>query len=165
MPDRWRKVAETHEPETCFRQKPSNAWSTRIDDYLMCMGYIGCGARGSWSMIGWLCWSGLSEGAQVGTGSPLWYLLSDRWSVRSKVSLTISCRHSAVFLQCSSLLKVADPTDRGLPTCERNPWFGATPAVLLWCSGWHATHRMYLWWDGHCSSGVDQICELSIERH
>jgi hypothetical protein len=24
------------------------------------------------------------EGAQVGTGSPPWYLLSDRWSVRSK---------------------------------------------------------------------------------
>jgi hypothetical protein len=82
-------------------------------------------------MIGWLCWSGLSEGAQVGTGSPPWYLLSDRWSERSKVSLIISCRHSAVFLQCSSLLKVADPTDRGLPTCERNPSFGATPAVVF----------------------------------
>jgi hypothetical protein len=67
-------------------------------------------------MIGWLCWSGLSEGAQVGTGSPPWYLLSDRWSVRSNVILIISCRHIAVFLQCSSLLKVADPTDRGLPT-------------------------------------------------
>jgi hypothetical protein len=49
-------------------------------------------------MIGWLCWSGLSEGAQVGTGSPPWYLLSDRWSVRSKVILIIACRHSDVFL-------------------------------------------------------------------
>jgi hypothetical protein len=134
------------------------------------MGYIGCGARGSCSMIGWLCWSGLSEGAHVGTGSPTKYLLSDRWSVRSKVVLIIACRHSAVFLQCSSLLRVADPTDRGLPTCGRNPSFRATPAVLLRCSntlnsGWHATHRMYLWWDGNCSSGVEQICELSIEQH
>jgi hypothetical protein len=116
-------------------------------------------------MIGWLCWSGLSEGARVGTGSPPWYLLSDRWSVRSKAVLIIACRHTAVFLQCLSLLREADPTDRGLPTCERNRSFGATPAVLLRCSGWQATHRMYLWWDGHCSSGVDQICELSIERH
>jgi prepilin-type processing-associated H-X9-DG protein len=126
----------------------------------MCMGCIGCGSRGSCSMIGWLCWSGLSEGAQVGTGLPPWYLLSDRWSVRSNVILIIACRHSAVFLQCSSLLTVADPTDCGLPTCERNPSFGATSAVLLRRSGWHATHRMYLWWDGHCSSGVDQIFEL-----
>jgi prepilin-type processing-associated H-X9-DG protein len=114
-------------------------------------------------MIGWLCWSGLSEDAQLGTGSPSWYLLSDRWSVRSNVTLIIACRHSAVFLQCSSLLIVTNPTDRRLPTCERNPSFGATSAVLLRCSGWHSTHRMYLWWDGHCSSGVDQIFELSIE--
>jgi hypothetical protein len=81
-------------------------------------------------MIGLLCWSGLSEGAQVGTGSPPWYLLSDKWSLRSKVILIIACRHSAVFLQCSSLLRVGDPTDRGLPTCERNPSSRATPAVL-----------------------------------
>jgi hypothetical protein len=47
-------------------KKPSGALSARIDDYLMCMGYIGCGTRGSCSMIDWLCWSGLSEGAQVG---------------------------------------------------------------------------------------------------
>jgi prepilin-type processing-associated H-X9-DG protein len=152
LPGRRRKVAETHEPETYFRQKPSGALSTRIDDYLMCMGDIGCGARGSRSMIGWLSWSGLSEGAQVGTGSPPWYLLFETWSVRSKVILSIACRHSAVFLHCSSLLRLADPTDRGLPTCERNPTLRATPAVFLRCSGWHATHRMYLWWDGHCSS-------------
>jgi hypothetical protein len=93
----------------------------------------------------------------VVTGSPPRDLLPDRWSVRSKVILIIACRHSAVFLQCSSLLTVADSTDRGLPTCERIPSFGATPAVLLQCSGWHATHKMYLWWDGNCSSGVDQI--------
>jgi hypothetical protein len=118
-------------------------------------------------MIGWLCCSGLSEGAQVGTGSPPWYLLSDRWSVRLKVILIIACRYSAVFFQCSSVLRVADSTDRGLPTgtCERSPSFGATPAVVLRCSGWHVTRRIYLWWDGRCSSGVDQICELSLEQH
>jgi hypothetical protein len=72
-------------------------------------------------MIGWLCCSGMSEGAQVGTGSPPWYLLSDRWSVRSKGILIIACRSSAVFLQCASVLRVANPSDRGLPTCERSP--------------------------------------------
>jgi hypothetical protein len=70
-----------------------------------------------------------------------------------------------VFLQCSSVLRVANPSDRGLPTCERSPSFRATPDVSLWCSGWHATCRMYLWWDGRCSSGVDQICELSTDGH
>jgi hypothetical protein len=40
-------------------------------------------------MIGWLCCSGLSEGTQVWTGSPPWYLLSNRWSVRLKVILTL----------------------------------------------------------------------------
>jgi hypothetical protein len=121
----------------------------------MCMGYVGCGARGSCSMISWLCCSGRSEGAQVGTGSPPWYLLSDRCPIRSKVILIIACRGSAVFLQCSS--------DRGLPTCERSPPFRATPAVLLRCSGWHSTCRMYLWWDGRCSSVEDQICKLPTE--
>jgi uncharacterized membrane protein YhdT len=116
-------------------------------------------------MIGWLCCSGLSEGAQVGTGLPLWYRLSDRWSVRSKFILIIACRQSTVFLYCSSALRAADPTDHRPPTCERSPSFGATPAVVLQCSGWHAAHRMYLWCDGRCSSGVDQICELSLERH
>jgi hypothetical protein len=84
-----------------------------------------------------------------------------------KSYLDFACRHSAVFWQCSSVLRVADPTDRGLPTgtCERSPSFGATPAVVLWCSGWHVTRRIYLWWDGRCSSGVDQICELSLEQH
>jgi hypothetical protein len=124
------------------------------------MGYVGCGARGSCSMIGWSCCSGLSEGAQVGTGSPLWYLLSDRWPTRSTSILIIACRGSAVFLQFSSVLRVANPSDHGLPTCERSPSFRATPAVLLRCSGWHATCRMYLWWDGRCSSVADQICKL-----
>jgi hypothetical protein len=82
-------------------------------------------------MIGWLCCSGLSEGAQVGTGSPPWYLLSDRWSVRSKVILIIACRHSAVFLQYSSLLRVADPTDCGLPTCERKPVVQGYPCCVI----------------------------------
>jgi hypothetical protein len=77
-------------------------------------------------MIGWLCCSGLSEGAHVGTGSPPWYLLSDRWSVRSKGILIIACRGSAMFLQCSSVLRVANPSDRGLPTCERSLSFRAT---------------------------------------
>jgi hypothetical protein len=40
---------------------------------------------------------------------------------------------------------LAYPTDRGLPTCECSLSFRATPAVLLWCSGWHDTRRMYLW--------------------
>jgi hypothetical protein len=131
-----------------------------IDDYLMCMGYVGCGARGSCSMIGWLCCSGLSEGAQVGTGSPPWYLLYDVWPVRSKDILIIACRGSAVFLQCSSVLRVANPSHRGLPTCERSTSFRATPAVLLRYSGWHSTCRMYLWWDGCCSFVEDQICKL-----
>jgi hypothetical protein len=77
-----------------------------------------------------LCCSGMSEGAQVGTGSPPWYLLFDRWSVRSKGILIIACRSSAVLLQCASVLSVANPSDRGLPTCERSPSFRATPAVL-----------------------------------
>jgi hypothetical protein len=51
----------------------------------------------------------------VWTGSPPSYLLSDRWSVRLKVILLIACRHSAVFFQCSSVLRVADPTDRDCP--------------------------------------------------
>jgi hypothetical protein len=67
----------------------------------------------------------------VGTGSPPWYLLFERWSVvRSKVILSIAGRHSAVFLHCSSLLRVADPTDRGLPICERHP----SPGPPLLCS-------------------------------
>jgi hypothetical protein len=49
----------------------------------MCMGYVGCGARESCSMSAWLCCSGRSEGAQVGTGSPPWHLLSNRWPIRS----------------------------------------------------------------------------------
>jgi hypothetical protein len=114
----------------------------------MCMGYVGCGARVSCSMIGWLCCSGLSEGAQVGTGSPPWYLLYDRWPVRSKGVLIIACGGSAVFLQCSPVLRVANPSNCGLPTCERSPSFRATPAVLLRCSWWRSTCRMYLWWDG-----------------
>jgi hypothetical protein len=126
----------------------------------MCMGYVGCGARGSCSMIGWLCCLGLSEGAQVGTGSSPWDLLSDRWPVRSQGILIIACRGRAVFLQCSSVLRVANPSDRGLPTCEYSPSFRATPAILLRCSGWHSTCRMYLWWDGRCSSVEDQICKL-----
>jgi hypothetical protein len=65
-----------------------------------------------------------------------------------------------VFLRCASVLRVANPSDRGLPTCERSPSFRATPAVLLRCSGWHVTRRMYLWWDGRCSSVADQICKL-----
>jgi hypothetical protein len=113
-------------------------------------------------MIGWLCCSG----AQVWSGSPPSYLLSDRWSVRLKDILLIACRHSAVFFQCSSVLRVVDPTDRGLPTCERSPSFGATPAVVKKPgSGWQVTRRIYLWWDGRCSSGVDQICDLSLEQH
>jgi hypothetical protein len=124
-------------------------------------------------MIGWLCCSGLSEGAQVWTGSPRapWYLMSDRWS---KVILIIACRHSAVFFAVltrdrSSVLMLADSTDRGLPTCERSSSFGAHPCchtVVLRCPGWHTTRRMYLWWDGCCSSSVhvDQICELSLQR-
>jgi hypothetical protein len=124
------------------------------------MGYVGYGARGSCSMIGWLCCSGLFKGAQVGTGPPPWHLLSDRWSVRSKGILNIACRGSAVFLQCASVFRVANPSDHGLPTCERSPSFRATPAVLLRCSGWHGTRRMYLWWDGRCSSVADQICKL-----
>jgi hypothetical protein len=107
--------------------------------------------------------SGLFEGAQVGTGSPPWCLLSDRWSVRSKGIFNIACRGSAVFLQCSRMLIVANPTDCRLPTCERSPSFRATPAVLLRCSGWHATRRMYLWWDVRCSSVADQICKLPTE--
>jgi hypothetical protein len=113
--------------------------------------------------LDWIdCVAQVSEGAQVGTGSPPWYLLSDRWSVRSKGILIIACRRCAVFLQCSSVLRVADPTDRGLPTCERSPSFRATPAVhlILRCSRWHATRTMYLWWDRRCSSVADQICEL-----
>jgi hypothetical protein len=46
---------------------------------------------------------GLSEDAQVGTGSPPWYLLSDRWSVRSKGILIL-----AVF-------------DESFPMIPRNP--------------------------------------------
>jgi hypothetical protein len=111
-------------------------------------------------MTCWLCWSGLSEGAQVGKASPPWYLLSDRWSVRSKGILIIAFRGSAVFLQCSSVLRVANPSDRGLPTRGCSPSFRSTPAMLLRCSGWHSTHRMYLWWDGRCSSVADQICKL-----
>jgi hypothetical protein len=65
-----------------------------------------------------------------------------------------------VFLQCSSVLRVANPTDRGLPTCGRSPSFRATPAVLSQCSGWHVTRRMFLWWDGRCCSVADQICTL-----
>jgi hypothetical protein len=91
-----------------------------------------------------------------GTGSPPWYLLSDRWPIRSKVIFIIACRGSAVFLQCSSVLRAANPSDRGLPTCERSPPFRATPAVLLRCSCWHSTCRMYLWWDGRCSSVEDR---------
>jgi hypothetical protein len=56
----------------------------------------------------------------VGRGSPPWYLLYDRWSISLNVILLVACRHSAVSLQCSSVLRVADPTDRGLPTCERS---------------------------------------------
>jgi hypothetical protein len=47
-----------------------------------------------------------------------------------QVVLLVACRRSSVFLQCSSVLIVANPTDRGLPTCERSPSFRATPAVL-----------------------------------
>jgi hypothetical protein len=126
----------------------------------MCIGYVGCGAKGSCFMIGWLCCSGLSEGAQVGKASPPWYLLSDRWSVRSKGILIIAFRGSAVFLQCSSVLRVANTSDRGLPARESRPSFRATPATLLRCSGWVATCRMYLWWNGRCSSVADQICKL-----
>jgi hypothetical protein len=117
-------------------------------------------------MIGWLCCSGQSEGAhwQVGTGSPPWYLLSDRWPVRSKGILIFACRgttsSSAVFLRCSSVLRMANPSDRGLSTSERSPSFRATPAVLIRCSGRHSTCRMYLWWDGRCRSVEDQICKL-----
>jgi hypothetical protein len=111
-------------------------------------------------MFGWLCCSGLSQGTQVGTGSSPWYLPSDGWSVRAKGILIIACRGSAVFLRQASVLRVANPSDRGLPTCERSPSFRATPAVLLRCLEWHATCRMYLWWDGRCSSNADQICKL-----
>jgi hypothetical protein len=65
------------------------------------------------------CCSGQSEGAQMGRRSPPRCLLSDRWSVRSNVILLVACRCSAVFLQCSSVLRVADPTDHGLPSCQR----------------------------------------------
>jgi hypothetical protein len=66
------------------------------------------GLRRLWckgAMMGWLCCSGLSEGAQVWTGSPPSYRLSDRWSVRLKVILSIACGHSAVLFQCSSVLE------------------------------------------------------------
>jgi hypothetical protein len=55
------------------------------------------------------------------------------------------------------MLRVADPTDRRLPSCERSASFGATPAVILRFSEWHVTHRMYLCWEGHCSSVVEQV--------
>jgi hypothetical protein len=88
-----------------------------------------------------LC-SGLVEGAQVGTGSPLWYLLSDRWSVRSKCILIIACRGSVVFLECSYVLRVAKPTDRGLPTCKRSLCYhgvqGGTLHAECICGGMYA---------------------------
>jgi hypothetical protein len=126
---------------------------------------VSCGARMPCFLIniGSMCCSGLSKillySALLGTGSPPWYLMSDRRSIRSKGIFIIACRHSAVFLQCSSVLRVAYPTDRGLPPCERNPSFRAiaTHVVFLHCSGWHATRRMYPWWDVRFSSGVDQI--------
>jgi hypothetical protein len=83
----------------------------------------------------------------MGRGSPPWCLLSDRWSVSSNGLLLVACRRSAGFLQCSSVLRVADPIDRGLPTCKCSTLFGATPAVLLRCSEWHGTHKIYLFWD------------------
>jgi hypothetical protein len=66
----------------------------------------------------------------VGRGSPPWCLLSDRWSVSSNAILLVACRRSAVLWQCSSVLRVANPTDLGLHTCERSTLFRATPAVL-----------------------------------
>jgi hypothetical protein len=61
----------------------------------------------------------------VGIGSPPWCLLFDRWSVSSNAILFVACRRTAVFSQCSYVLRMADPTDQGLPTFERSAFFGA----------------------------------------
>jgi hypothetical protein len=84
MPGQRRKDAETHEPETYCRQKPkwcirrTHSFFSHVNGLcrLWCEGVM---------FLDWLIVLLRSvEGAQVGTGSPPWYLLSDRWSVRSK---------------------------------------------------------------------------------
>jgi hypothetical protein len=62
-----------------------------------------------------------------------------------------------MYSQCSSVLRVENPTEGGLPTCERSAFFGVNPAVLLQCLEWHVTRRMYLCWVGRCSSVVEQV--------
>jgi hypothetical protein len=81
--------------------------------------------------------------------------MADRWSVSSDVTLLVACRRSAVF--CIFICAQSGGSNRVLPTCERSASFGATPAVLLRCSEWQATRRMYLCWEGRCSSVVEQV--------
>jgi hypothetical protein len=89
-----------------------------IDVYLYVNGLRKLWCEGDMLFDWVMCCSGQSEGEQVGRGSPPWYLLSDRLSERSNAVLSVACRRSAVFLRCSCVLRVADPTDHRLPTCE-----------------------------------------------
>jgi hypothetical protein len=119
MPGLRKKAAETHEPELYFRQQPK--WC--VGCMHRCLSYVnGYGLRELWCEdVMFLDWFILL----LRSVSKCTAGVSDKRSIRSTGVFIIACRHSAVFLQCSSVLRLADPTDGGLPTCERNPSFRA----------------------------------------